>query len=134
MVNNLANFSVLISGITCGVIIFQVSAIASTVFKVLKPEESSVLLRSIFPKFFKLLIILSIAFLSVNFFNEEYSSTKLVTGIVSLTLAIFCLVIIPITNRSRDEGNQSMFKFLHSISVISTLTILILNFGWIFTI
>ena len=134
MVNILANFSVLISGITCGVIILQVSTIASTVFKVLKPEESSVLLRSIFPKFFKLLIILSIAFLSVNFFNEEYSSTKLVTGIFSLTLAIICLVIIPITNRSRDKGNQSMFKFLHRISVISTLTILILNFGWIFTI
>ena len=134
MANILANFSVLISGITCGVIIFQVYAIASSVFKVLKPEESSVLLRSIFPKFFKLLIILSTAFLFVNFFNEEYSSTKLVTGIFSLTLAIICLVIIPITNRSRDKGNQSMFKFLHSISVISTLTILILNFGWIFTI
>ena len=134
MGNILANLSVLISGITCGVIIFQVSAIASTVFKVLKPEESSVLLRSIFPKFFKLLIILSTAFLFVNFFYDEYSSTKLVTGVFSLTLAIFCLAIIPITNKSRDEGNQTMFKFLHSISVLSTLIILIMNFGWIFII
>ena len=134
MANILANLSVLISGITCGVIIFQVSAIASTVFKVLKPEESSVLLRSIFPKFFKIIIILSTAFLCVNFFDEEYLSAKLVTGVLSLTLAIICLAIIPITNRSRDEGNQSMFNFLHSVSVISTLVILIFNFGWIFTI
>ena len=130
----MANLSVLISGITCGVIIFQASAIASTVFKVLKPEESSVLLRSIFPKFFKILIVLSIAFLCVNFFDEEYLSAKLVTGVLSLTLAIICLVIIPITNKSRDEGNQSMFRFLHSISVVSTLIILIFNFSWIFII
>ena len=134
MANILANLSVLISGITCGVIIFQVSAIASTVFKVLKPEESSVLLRSIFPKFFKIIIILSTAFLCVNFLNEEYPSAKLVTGVLSLILAIICLVIIPVTNKSRDEGNQSMFRFLHSISVISTLTILISNFSWIFII
>ena len=132
MANISANLPVLISGITCGVIIFQVSAIASTVFKVLKPEESSVLLRSIFPKFFKLLIILSTAFLCVNFLNEEYLSAKLVTGVLSLTLAIICLVIIPITNKSRDEGNQSMFRFLHSISIISTLIILIFNFSLIF--
>ena len=134
MANILANLSVLISGITCGVIIFQVSAIASTVFKVLKPEESSVLLRSIFPKFFKLLIILSTAFLCVNFLNEEYPSAKLVTGVLSLILAIICLVIIPVTNKSRDEGNQSMFRFLHSISVVSTLIILIFNLTWIFII
>ena len=94
MGNIWANLSVLISGITCGVIIFQVSAIASTVFKVLKPEESSVLLRSIFPKFFKILIILSTAFLCVNFLNGEYSSAKLINGILSLILAIICLSLL----------------------------------------
>ena len=134
MANILANLTVLISGITCGVIIFQVSAIASTVFKVLKPEESSVLLRSIFPKFFKILIILSTVFLCVNFLNEEYPSTKLVIGVLSLFLAIICLAIIPITNKSRDEGNQSMFRFLHSVSIVSTLIILIFNLSWIFII
>ena len=134
MANILANLSVLISGITCGVIIFQVSAIASTVFKVLNPEESSVLLRSIFPKFFKILIILSTAFLCVNFLNGEYSSAKLVNGVLSLILAIICLAIIPITNKSSDEGNHSMFRFLHSASVVSTLIILIFNFSWIFII
>ena len=134
MANILANLSVLISGITCGVIIFQVSAIASTVFKVLKPEESSVLLRSIFPKFFKIIIILSTAFLCVNFLNEEYLNTKLANGFLSLILAIICLAIIPVTNKSRDDGNQSMFRFLHSVSVVSTLIIFIINFSWIFII
>ena len=134
MANISANLSVLISGITCGVIIFQVSAIASTVFKVLKPEESSVLLRSIFPKFFKIIIILSTAFLCVNFLNEEYPNTKLVNGVLSLILAIICLAIIPATNKSRDDGNQSMFRFLHSVSVVSTLIIFIINFSWIFII
>ena len=134
MGNILANLSVLISGITCGVIIFQVSAIASTVFKVLKPEESSVLLRSIFPKFFKIIIILSTAFLCVNFLNEEYPKTKLAIGVLSLILAIICLAIIPVTNKSRDDGNQSMFRFLHSVSVVSTLIIFIINFSWIFII
>ena len=130
----MANLSVLISGITCGVIIYQVSAIASTVFKVLKPEESSVLLRSIFPKFFKILIVLSTAFLCVNFLNGEYSSAKLVNGILSLILAIICLSIIPIINKSRDDGNQSMFRFLHSVNVVFTLIIFFFNFGWIFII
>ena len=85
-------------------------------------------------EFFKILIVLSIAFLCVNFLNGEYSSAKLVNGILSLILAIICLSIIPITNKSRDDGNQSMFRFLHSVSVVSTLIILFFNLSWIFII
>jgi hypothetical protein len=35
--------------------------------------------------------------------------------------------LIPMTNKSRDEGNEKTFKRLHLVSVLLTVAILILN-------
>lgn len=34
-------------------------------------------------------------------------------------------LIIPATNKSRDEGDDKKFKFLHTVSVVTTMLVLI---------
>ena len=44
---------ILISGLVCGLIIFQSAFVAPTVFRDLPEESRPVILRSLFPKLFK---------------------------------------------------------------------------------
>ena len=44
---------ILISGLVCGLIIFQSAFVAPTVFRDLPEESRPIILRSLFPKLFK---------------------------------------------------------------------------------
>ena len=116
---------ILISGLIIGVILYQSSIVAITVFRNLDEKNTSVFLRKIFPQFFKTIIFLSSATLILSFFS--YNVIKFVVSFISITLALTCLKIIPETNKAADEKNQKRFKNLHSVSVVSTMLILIMN-------
>ena len=45
----------------------------------------------------------------------------------TVALAVFAYLLIPLTNKSRDAGNEKAFKRLHFGSVLLTLTILGVN-------
>ena len=51
---------------------------------------------------------------------------------LTLVLSILCYVIIPSTNKAKDKNDQNKFKFLHNLSVISTVIILITNLSLVF--
>ena len=42
----------------------------------------------------------------------------------------FCYLLIPQTNKARDDGDETTFTILHTISVIITISILLLNVFW----
>ena len=46
---------------------------------------------------------------------------------ISAVLMGIAYGIIPMTNRSRDEGNQQRFAKLHRISVLLTVAVLSIN-------
>ena len=46
---------------------------------------------------------------------------------LTLVLAIICYVIIPATNKATDDNNKNKFRILHTVSVVLTLIMLILN-------
>ena len=50
---------ILISGLIIGIILYQSSIVAITVFKNLDEKNTSVFLRKIFPQFFKTIIFLN---------------------------------------------------------------------------
>ena len=116
---------ILISGLTIGIILYQSSIVAITVFKNLDEKNTSIFLRKIFPQFFKTIIFLNAASLILSFFS--YSVIKFIVSFSSIILAFICLYIIPETNKAADEKNQKKFKSLHSVSVVSTMLILIMN-------
>ena len=128
----LENTQILISGLICGVILFQTAIIAPSIFKILSPENAGPFLRTIFPKLFMLVAVLSSIALILSFMSDVKLSKYVFS--FSFIFMLICYLIIPITNKARDEGNNQNFSRLHTISVVLTMLVLISNLGWLFLI
>ena len=118
--------SLLATGLTIGFILFQVGINTSVIFTKLSPKNASVVLRTIFPRFF-----LSIFFFSLVSFISLYLSKDegfaVIISVATAIIASVCYFLIPFTNNARDAGNNKLFSFYHNISVFSTVLILIIN-------
>ena len=127
----MSQINLLFHGIIVGIIIFQTSVIAPSVFKTINSEETSKFLRIIFPKFFILIFALGAMSLTAELLYEKNISTISIS-VLTVLMALLCYVIIPSTNSATDEGDKKKFKKLHSISVFTTLGILVLNISTFF--
>ncbi len=128
----LNNLEVLISGSICGIILLQTSVIAPNVFKYLNQNQTRDLLRAVFPKFFLIILFLGVLSFTVGLLNNIKIDSQTVIATITFILSILCYLIIPATNEAKDKNNQSRFKFLHNVSVISTVVILIANLSLVF--
>ena len=119
------NISLLISGIILGVIVFQTAIVAPAVFTTLKGADSSLFLRKVFPRFFVLLAALGAGANIAAIISHDWPATA-ISG-TTVALAVVAYLLIPMTNKSRDEGNEKSFKRLHLASVLLTLSMLAIN-------
>ena len=120
------SISLLATGLTIGFITFQVGINTSVIFTKLSPESASVVLRTIFPRFFLSIFFFSlVSFISLYFSENEGFVVSI--SIATVILAGTCYFLIPATNNARDTGNERLFSIYHNISVFSTLLILIIN-------
>ena len=126
----LVNLQILISGLICGVILFQTAVIAPSIFKVLSPDNAGPFLRTIFPKLFMFVAMLSLVGFVLSFISSN--TTGLIVFFGSLLFMLICYYIVPTTNRARDAGNDNAFKRLHTVSVVLTMIVLLSNLLWIF--
>ena len=126
----IVNIQILISGLVCGVILFQTAIIAPSVFKILKPENAGPFLRSIFPKLFMFVAVLSSAGLILSLISG--TDISIYVYAFSLIFMSICYFIVPMTNQARDSGDDKTFRNLHTISVVLTMLVLISNLGWMF--
>ena len=117
----------MISGVIVGVIIFHTVYVTRTVFHNLDEENTKIFLRAIFPKFFLLLNFLGFAFLLAGGYINPGLNEIFFMGCSNTVLPAIAYFLIPITNRAKDEGQESKFKTLHSISVLLTLVLLLSN-------
>ena len=124
--STLNNINVLFSGIIVGMIILQSTVIAPTIFTTLDEDNAGKLIRNIFPKLFKFIALLSLIMIINSFVVETSPSLKIIYFATFLFMTINFL-IIPATNKSRDEGNDKNFKLLHSLSVLTTMLILLVH-------
>ena len=126
------NLKLMISGIICGIILLQTSVIAPYAFKYLDQNQTRDLLRAIFPKFFLFILILTSLSLVASILDNIKFDIQTIIASLTLVLSILCYVIIPSTNEAKDKNDQNKFKFLHNLSVISTVIILITNSSLVF--
>ena len=126
----LLNLQILISGLICGVILFQTAIIAPSIFKVLSSDNAGPFLRTIFPKLFMFVAVLSGVGFVLSFISSN--NTGLVVFFGSLLFMLICYYIVPMTNRARDAGNDNAFKRLHTVSVVLTMIVLLSNLLWAF--
>ena len=120
----MGNLVLLFSGIVVGIIIMQTAITAPLIFKTLTEEQAGPFLRSIFPRFFAAIALLSFI-AAIIAFQAGIDDTPYMMG-SSFILAIVAHRILA-TNKARDEGNDNQFKLLHTVSVVLTLLILFLN-------
>ncbi len=105
-----------------GIIFAQVLITAPVVFKVLDDQNASKFLRKIFPRYYFLLFLISLLALLISYLF--FKIFDLYIALVSVFFSLLGYVIIPITNSARDRGWDSIFKWLHNLSVFNTIVIM----------
>ena len=121
----MSNLITLLCGLVAGTIVFHSAIVAPAVFRTLDERDASVFLRTIFPKFFLFLTFVNV----MNFFLAliDGQFAIMVMAAISAVLMGVAYGIIPMTNRSRDEGLQQRFAKLHRVSVLLTVAVLSIN-------
>ena len=119
-------------GLIVGAIILKVAIIAPTMFKTLDSSNFGKAIRPLWPKFFAMVVVLSIFSLITVYLHSDLSVYHMIIAASSIVLAAICYVIIPATNRATDNGDHKTFKILHRISVSFTVILLILNIAFPF--
>ena len=119
-------------GLIVGAIILKVAIIAPTMFKTLDSSNFGKAIRPLWPKFFAMVVVLSIFSLITVYLHSDLSVYHMIIAASSIVLAAICYVIIPATNRATDNGDHKTFKILHRISVSFTVILLFLNIAFPF--
>ena len=124
------DYLIFVAGIICGVVLFQSSIIAPTVFRVLDLEDAGAFLRKVFPRFFTLIMACSLLMLVLVVLSDSSDKSRFMLPVANLVFSGVSYLVIPATNRAKDDGEQKKFKALHSLTVVLTLLMLILNITW----
>ena len=121
----MSNIINLFCGLVAGTIVFHSAIVAPTVFRTLDERDASVFLRTIFPKFFLFLTLINVVNVLLALIDGQFA--VMVMAAISAVLMGIAYGIIPMTNRSRDEGLQQRFARLHRVSVLLTVAVLSIN-------
>ena len=121
----MSNIINLLCGLVAGTIVFHSAIVAPTVFRTLSERDASVFLRTIFPKFFLFLTLINVVNVLLALIDDQFG--VMVMAAISAVLMGIAYGIIPMTNRSRDEGLQQRFSQLHRVSVLLTVAVLSIN-------
>ena len=121
----MSNIINLLCGLVAGTIVFHSAIVAPTVFRTLGERDASVFLRTIFPKFFLFLTLINVVNVLLALIDGQFA--VMVMAAISAVLMGIAYGIIPMTNRSRDEGLQQRFSQLHRVNVLLTVAVLSIN-------
>ena len=124
--------SVILPGIIIGVILFQTIVVAPTVFKSLGGELASPFLRAIFPRLFLFVALFGFASCIERVFSNNELSFGFISALVTVIFMLICFLLVPMTNKAKDEQKDGLFRGLHSLSVALTLVVLVVNFFAVF--
>ena len=111
------------------VIIFFSAVIAPTVFSAVDEKNAGLFLRAFFPKYYYFGMFLGATSLFLLSFSQALTVINLIIIGLMLGCTLVSLVLIPLINNARDEGEAGKvrFKKLHLLSVILNFIILILG-------
>ena len=121
---------ILCYSLVLGIIFAQVLLTAPVVFKVLDDENASKFLRKIFPRYYLLLLLITLLALLISYLF--FKTFDIYAAIIAVFFSFLGYIIIPLTNIARDRGWDNLFKWLHNLSVFNTLVIMIVAIMQIF--
>ena len=121
---------ILCYSLVLGIIFAQVLLTAPVVFKVLDDENASKFLRKIFPRYYLLLLLITLLALLISYLF--FKTFDIYAAIIAVFFSFLGYIIIPLTNIARDRGWDNLFKWLHNLSVFNTLVIMVIAIMQIF--
>ena len=121
------NLPFTISCIISSIILFQSFFIAPSINKIITKKEASKLLRSLWPKFFLIISILSTLSLIANYYLDVEKNIVNYFMIVCIIFMLVCYFITPIINKVKDNSKNKLWTALHLATVVLTLMTLVLN-------
>ena len=122
-------FIEILSGVISGMILFQTAIVAPVVFTTLDAENASKFLRKIFLRFFMVIFILGISALMVS--SAILSIQGIIIAAITAISMFISYLVVPATNKARDEERSTAFRRLHTLTVVLTLFTLLANLSWI---
>ena len=120
------NFPLIFSAVIVGIILFQSVLVAPAINKLVNTIDASTFLRFIWPKFFIIIAIISLASFVLMIIYSHPNLLKYFS-FISFLLMLSCYLITPLINEAKDSLNEQLWTILHLSTIIITLVTLILN-------
>ena len=120
------NFPYIFSAVIVGIILFQSVLVAPAINKLVNTIDASTFLRFIWPKFFIIIAIISLASFVLMIIYSHPNLLKYFS-FISFLLMLSCYLITPLINEAKDSLNEQLWTILHLSTIIITLVTLILN-------
>ncbi len=98
--------------------IFFSFVVAPITFKSLNEENARVYIRTIFPYYYNLNLIISLLILSILLFLNLLNTDFYLILSISILFAVSNYILMPLINKFRDENKDKKFKISHFTSVI----------------
>lgn len=123
----LETLSIIITSGVTSIILFQSFVIAPDINRTLSKESASKFLRHIWPKFFIVMSFLCLINSVLMYFSVLIFSKEIFISVLNCALMLFCFLITPTINRAKDQSNERLWRYLHILTVLITLAVLIFN-------
>ena len=106
------NLPLVFSAMIIGITLFQSALIAPAINKLINVEDVSVFLRNIWPKFFNIIAVISLASFVILIINSNQNLFKYIS-FISFALMLICYLITPMINEAKDSLNDQLWTVLH---------------------
>ena len=120
------NLPLVFSAMIVGITLFQSALVAPAINKLINAEGASVFLRYIWPKFFIIVAVISLASFVILIINSNQNLFKYIS-FISFVLMLVCYLITPMINEAKDSSNDQLWTVLHLSTIILTFITLIIN-------
>ena len=109
---------IILPSIVLGIMLFFSFAVAPIIFKVLKENDARKFVRTIFPYYYSINLILVSLVCFFLFYKDFINFDFYLLLSIAILFAISLFVLMPMINNARDQKKESKFKYLHAVSVI----------------
>ena len=109
---------IILPSIVLGIMLFFSFAVAPIIFKVLKENDARKFVRTIFPYYYSINLIL-VSLVCIFLFYKDFINFDFYLLLsVAILFAISLFLLMPMINNARDQKKEGKFKYLHAASVI----------------
>ena len=109
---------IILPSIVLGIMLFFSFAVAPIIFKVLEENDARKFVRTIFPYYYSINLIL-VSLVCIFLFYKDFINFDFYLLLsVAILFAISLFLLMPMINNARDQKKENKFKYLHAASVI----------------